>query len=196
MKKGEAALRVLDFLGKVAADTATMIEAILSSPYGASFSRIDAEGRRIVKRKSREKYLRQERQRFYDLLYRLRKDNLIAKKTGGHRKIWQITPRGEQEIKSLKKYLVSKLPSGDYQKNADGELKIIAFDIPEKYKHKRVWLRRVLKNIGFTMLQRSVWVGKYKLPQEFLEDADKLGLLPYLEILAVTKTGSLKEITR
>ena len=46
------------------------------------------------------------------------------------------------------------------------------------------------------MLQRSVWVGKCKLPDELMDDLNTIGLLPYVEILAVTKRGSLKELTR
>jgi len=196
MRKGEVALKVLETLGRAAADAATLLEVILSSPYGASLSRLKAEKRRIEKKGVRNNYGLQDRQRFYDLLYRLHKDGLIEKKIKDKKKVWHLTPEGKQETEQLKRYLAAKPPKRNYQRASEQELKIVAFDVPEKYGHKRFWLRMALKNLGFVMLQKSVWVGKNKLPQEFFEDVHKLGLLPYLEILAVTKTGSLKEITR
>lgn len=98
-------------------------------------------------------------------------------------------------MKTLRNYYRSPLQRS-YRKdgNADGnELKIIAFDIPEKFRRKRNWLRKTLAGFGFTMLQKSVWAGKAALLHEFIEDLDTLSLTPYIEILAVTKTGSLKK---
>ena len=197
MRKGEMALKVLEALEKAASDAATLIETIASSPYGSSLSRLEARRRYIEKRKSLTNYVLQNQQRLYDTLYRLHRDGLIKKEIADKRKIWHLTLKGKQESKWLRKYFsFSKPPQRVYQKVVEQELKIIAFDIPEKYKLKRWWLRKTLKSLGFTMLQKSVWVGKCKIPQEFIEDIYKFGLLPHLEVLAVTKTGSLKELTR
>ena len=68
------------------------------------------------------------------------------------------------------------------------------FDIPEKEKWKRVWLREVLGLCGFKMLQRSVWAGKNKIPEEFLADLRNFNMLEYVHIFEVSKKGTLKEI--
>jgi hypothetical protein len=44
------------------------------------------------------------------------------------------------------------------------------------------------------MVQKSLWLGKVKIPEEFLVDIRKLSLLDYVEIFEITKTGSLKNL--
>ncbi len=46
---------------------------------------------------------------------------------------------------------------------------IVIYDIPEEKKKERDWFRRHLKRFGFSMIQRSVWVGPSPLPKDFLE---------------------------
>src|SRR3989344_2266184 len=86
------------------------------------------------------------------------------------------------------------LPESKYPIQEKDELKIIIFDIPEAEKRKRAWLRSVLRNLEFTMIQKSVWSGKTKLPQEFISQMHKLNLLSYVEIFTISKTGSLKKL--
>src|SRR3989339_151600 len=82
----------------------------------------------------------------------------------------------------------------DYKKEIDGVLKIIAFDIPEREKSKRRWLCSVLKNLGFEMRQKSVWVGRSRLPVYFIKDISRLGLLDCVDIFEVAKKGSLNDL--
>jgi DNA-binding transcriptional regulator PaaX len=44
---------------------------------------------------------------------------------------------------------------------------IFMFDIPEKNKKVRDWIRRQLKFWDFKMIQESVWMGYGPLPEEF-----------------------------
>ena len=44
------------------------------------------------------------------------------------------------------------------------------------------------------MLQKSVWIGKTILPEELLDDLERLNLLSYVEIFAITKTGTIKQL--
>ena len=71
---------------------------------------------------------------------------------------------------------------------------IVSFDVPEKEKRKRGWLRSTLKNLGFRMLQKSVWIGKVKIPEAYLEDLKRLRLLSYIEIFAISKRGTIRHI--
>src|SRR3989338_443627 len=49
-----------------------------------------------------------------------------------------------------------------------GDTKVmILFDIPEKKRKTRNWLRLQLRLWNFEMLQQSVWLGKGPLPKEF-----------------------------
>ncbi|OGY99838.1 MAG: hypothetical protein A2945_02490 [Candidatus Liptonbacteria bacterium RIFCSPLOWO2_01_FULL_52_25] len=196
MRMERLAFEVLDALGEVAMSTAEVIEAILTSPYGSSYGRLQKRTREIEQERAGVKQRSREQREFYDLLYRLKRDGFIAGKQTGNKNRWLRTAKGEKKIDILKKYFSETRPRNKYEKENDSEIKIIAFDIPEKYRRKRWWLRGAVKSMGFTMLQKSVWVGKFKLPQEFIGDIKFMGLLPYVEILAVTKTGSLKELTR
>ncbi len=44
------------------------------------------------------------------------------------------------------------------------------------------------------MAQKSVWIGKTKVPQKFLNDLDDLDISDYVEIFTVNKSGSLRKL--
>src|SRR3989344_2648673 len=44
---------------------------------------------------------------------------------------------------------------------------LLIFDIPEKRKAEREWLRFQLRRFDYKMIQQSVWIGPSPLPQEF-----------------------------
>ncbi len=68
----------------------------------------------------------------------------------------------------------------------DGEAKIIVmFDIPEKKRRVRDWLRGQLRFWGFTMLQKSVWMGNGKLPKEWNERLLLLGVKKNVRIMRI-----------
>jgi DNA-binding transcriptional regulator PaaX len=58
---------------------------------------------------------------------------------------------------------------------------IVAFDIPERKKLNRNWLRNELISFGFEMLQKSVWFGPAPLSEEFIRSLGERGLLPHLK---------------
>ena len=113
-----------------------------------------------VKQRSREQ------REFYDLLYRLKRDGFITGKQTGNKNRWLRTAKGEKKIDILKKYFSETRPRNKYEKENDSEIKIIAFDIPEKYRRKRWWLRGAVKSMGFTMLQKSVWISVMDMETE------------------------------
>jgi virulence-associated protein VapD len=53
-------------------------------------------------------------------------------------------------------------------KNWDGIWRAIIFDVPEKKRYKRNFLRRELKLMGFKELQHSVWITPYDVEKELL----------------------------
>ncbi len=168
---------------------------IFTMPYGTSYSRMDfliaqRQGIRAKKTIKKEK-----KQNFYDLLYRLRKEGLVLERKKDKDCFFRITAKGKEILEGLRLKKVNALPTTSYKAENDNLLKIVIFDIPEDERRKRDWLREALKNLEFNMLQKSVWAGKIKLPQEFLADLNKLNLLPCVEIFAISRTGSLKQLT-
>lgn len=88
------------------------------------------------------------------------------------------------------------MPNPSYVKEDDRRSTIVAFDVPERFKEKRHWLRSVLKNLGLRMVQKSVWLGKVKIPREFIDDLKKLKILDFVEIFGITKGGTLEEVDK
>ena len=129
---------------------------------------------------------RKERQKFYSLLYQLRKQGFVEKKKDSSKKtIWKLTLKGLRRLKILKnRKFLSPLKSIEEKKDYQ---KIIVFDIPEIQKNKRKWLRSTLVNFNFSMLQKSVWIGETQLPEDFFHSLKELNLLPYIHIFAVNK---------
>ncbi len=137
-----------------------------------------------------------DRQRFYSLLGYLKKQGLVEAKKENKKSFWSITKKGRSKLELLKERNRFSKVSAVYPKSrADASLKIIAYDIPaEGNQKRRDWLRWALLNMGFTMLQRSVWVGKKKVPERFLKDLRERRLVPHVQIFEVSKVGNLKEI--
>lgn len=124
------------------------------------------------------------------LLYKLKKEGLIAKKTSSNN--WKTTAIGNK----IATYLAEKLADKPrYQPEKSLEIKIVAFDVPESIRRKRAWLRAALICLGFQMLQKSVWIGKNIIPEEFLLDLEKRNILSYVHIFAVTRQGTIKQIS-
>lgn len=167
---------------------------VFTLPYGSSIRKMEYATAQRHKRVRLEKDERKARVRFNDLLYRLRKDGLIEEEKKGGASRVELTVRGEKYLKNLRLKKLPALPNTQYEHRKDDALKIVIFDIPERERRKRVWLRLALGNLKFNMLQRSVWVGKTKLPERFLTDLGKLNMLPYVEIFTVSGGGSLKRV--
>lgn len=196
--KGEKTLKILEAIEEVAMDMGDLLAVFLTAGYGTSYGKLQYE---LSKRK-RNRYLKsregetekQFRQKYHDLVYRLKRDGLIEQETKEGRKFFAITKKGQDKLYLLKERAKRKLPEISYQKEGNHKFTLIAFDIPEKEKIKREWLRAVLKNLGLQMIQKSVWAGKVKIPKRFLDDLAHLKLLDFVEIFEISKTGSLKHI--
>ena len=64
--------------------------------------------------------------------------------------------------KKTEKYLKTKYPHLYFNKqNWDKKLRLVIFDVQEINRFKRNQLRRLLKQLGFIMLQKSVWLSPY-----------------------------------
>jgi CRISPR/Cas system-associated endoribonuclease Cas2 len=192
--RGEITLKILEFIENLAVGTADLLDAILSAGYGASYSKIQYE----LSKRQRERYnkeikreiRRRRRQKYHKIIYKLKRDGLIKEKFGNNKKFLIITKKGRDKLSSLKAKNNRKLPETYYQKEKGDKFVIVIFDIPEAEKRKRAWIRSALRNLELKMAQKSVWIGKVKIPKQFIDDLYKLKLADFVEIFEISKTGS------
>jgi DNA-binding PadR family transcriptional regulator len=206
MRRGDKTLKLLEILKEAALDTADLLDAFITSGYGASLDTIqskaaDSSFRSRFKSDISKNEIKKEYNRFYSMVRRLEKDGLIEKKgkekNKGKKNFFMITQKGKEKIGFLRnvKKRMGSLPSSDYKGRKSNRVTIVMFDIPEKERNKRAWLRSILGRMKFEMIQKSVWMGKVTLPKEFLNDLKDLKLIDFIEIFEITKTGSLKQLT-
>ena len=79
-----------------------------------------------------------------------------------------------------------------YKKKIGETVIVISYDIPIAFNRERNILRDMLRMLGFNLVHKSVWVGKVILPERFITDLNRLGIMDYVEILEVTKNGTLE----
>ena len=137
---------------------------------------------------------RSEEKNFYALLSKLRKEGIIKKQGMGMDAICNLTDNG---LKKLINYAEQKrslnLPKRKYTAEKIDSQTLVIFDIPENLKHCRNWIRYQLASLGFSMLQKSVWIGAYQVPSDFIHDLRESNLLQYIHIFKVAKSGSINK---
>jgi len=110
---------------------------------------------------------------------------------------YEFVGKSKEKDGSIKVFLTEKgkWRAIDYQlirikkEKWDGKWRMVAFDIPEKYKRGRDALRRKLKKIGFCELQKSVFITPYECKKEIallvkffeLEKFVRFGILEYVD---------------
>ena len=201
--KGEITLKILECIGDAAIDLTDLTAAILNSGYGASGKKITGEFHRRSDERIRENARRlkryRQKRRFNVMLSKLKKDGLLKAENSDNVSV-KLTSKGKKYLAMLNKRRINALPINSYNdsksrsKDDDDRLIIVIFDIPERERRKRAWLRLALKNIGLRLIQQSVWVGKVQIPKEFLDDIRELQLVNFVEIFEITKSGSLNQV--
>jgi DNA-binding transcriptional regulator PaaX len=194
MKKGDITLSILNALKDGAGDFEDIVVAYLNAGYGASVSKLRYEKRKAeearmkrVQKRAQELELRKKCSR---MVYYLKKSGLISQ----NRKFFNTTDRGKKKLDELREKMLKNLPLVDYPKEKAPQLVLVSFDVPEKERRKRAWLRDVLRYLDFKMVHKSVWLGKFKIPKRFVEDLRKMHLIDFVEILSVDKEGTLEKI--
>ena len=130
-----------------------------------------------------------EKRKFKQTIYKLKKQGLIKETKKPSFVFWKLTKSGIAKLKKL----MEKAPKEkrEYKKEPSECLLIVAFDIPESLRHLRKWLRASLIYLEFEKFQNSVWMGKTKLPEEFIKDIHKRKLNNYISIFKVVEHGTL-----
>ncbi|TSD04131.1 MAG: hypothetical protein Greene071436_181 [Parcubacteria group bacterium Greene0714_36] len=125
-------------------------------------------------------------------LYRLRKDGLIAKSGPNRKSQWIITPKGKTFLRAT----TQRKPTFPHLEYAalpplDHIVRLVSFDIPEKQRQKRDWLRSELLQCEYRMLHRSVFIGNRPLPEELVKEIASLNLMRHLQIVSIDRKGTL-----
>ncbi len=124
------------------------------------------------------------------ILSRLHKEGLVARDGVKKKSSWRITRKGKEHIRLS--VSAESLPKGEYAlPRKDGKARIVVFDIPERQRRKRDWLRMQLLACDFAPLQKSVWTGTRPLPVELIEEIDALDLGAYVHIMSIGEKGTL-----
>lgn len=117
------------------------------------------------------------RHNFHQLVSRSLKTQLIEKVEKGGEVYMRITSEGRKTIKR-------DFPMLSFQnKPWDRKWRIVMFDIEEIKKVVRDRLRRKLKELGFGMLQKSVFISPHNIMKDFLEFCESAGIKQYLYFL-------------
>ena len=109
----------------------------------------------------RKQYKRQkEKQKFTQLIYRLKKNGYIKIKNLKQNEGVILTKKGAEKVLRVKLRMKNK------QKRSDGKWQMIIFDIPEKKRYLRSLLREKLLLLEYKMLQKSIWICPYNVSKE------------------------------
>lgn len=110
----------------------------------------------------------------YTALWRLQQKGLVEKK----KTRWQLTSLGLKYFQLIKN-------NSSVRENWDKKWRIVMFDIPEKIKEERTWLRNELYFLGYKLLQKSVFIGKLPLKEKLFKEILGRNLKSYINIITV-----------
>jgi hypothetical protein len=127
---------------------------------------------------------------FWDYCKELKE--LEIKENSARTILWRLQKKGLVE-KNENSYFLTKLglnfiknfQEKNLEKQWDGKWRIITFDIPEKMRGERNWLRSCLIDLEYKLLQKSVFIGKYPLQENFYREIIDKGLRHYIRLITV-----------
>ena len=123
------------------------------------------------------------------LLCRLRKEGLVASAGTKRKTVWTITGKGKKLLRDVPS---RKLVITDYElPPEDHVIRLVSFDIPERQRSKRDWLRKTLLSCDYNLLHKSVFIARRPLPDQVLEEIEELDLTQYVHIVGLDKKGTL-----
>lgn len=189
--RGDITKLFLETLTETAESAGDIFIAFLNAGYGASYGKLERELEEVKAKRVGQEIERTLREKFNRMSYVLKEDGLVEKKGRGTTATFSITKKGERKLKELRRKKMKSLPDTNYPK-PEGDVVVLAtFDVPEKERTKRAWLREALTNLGFSPVQQSVFVGRGRIPKQFMHDLYEIKIHEYVEIIEVGKLGTL-----
>ncbi len=120
------------------------------------------------------------RKGIYDALFRLIQQDFVAYTNPAKTEI-QLTQDGSALL-SLKK------------PHRDGVWKLVIFDIPERQRKVRTFLRNRLKSLGFKKWQSSIWASPYILDAQLEEELLQLAEKFFVRVIKTTDINNDKDL--
>lgn len=126
------------------------------------------------------------------ILYRLVQKRRMLNKQVFNNNLYRLKEKGVLDFDSKKNIIFNQNTLKKYtlftkiKEKPVGDIKVmVLFDIPERKRKIRNWLRLQLKMWDFKMIQQSVWLGKGPLPKEFIERLNVFGISKGVKVLKV-----------
>ena len=134
----------------------------------------------------KEKRISAEEQEHYKRLFsatltRLQCKGYVIKEKDGNKFHWKLTETGEAAWSARNFTLLPE----------DGIARLFVFDIPEKQRDYRDWIRAELVASGYRLLQKSVWLGERPLRKQFLNEVLERNLFEFIHFFEVREAGTL-----
>ena len=98
---------------------------------------------------------------FRNSLYGLKRRGIIKKDDYG---VYRLAEKGEKEAFFAHLNAESRIYRPEQQK-WDRKWRIVFFDVPEKKRRYRDFLRTIIKTAGFKEFQKSIWIYPYPVPK-------------------------------
>ena len=123
----------------------------------------------------------------------LKRQHYIDAVQEGTRQLLKLTSKGAGEILRLQFLMQMRSQS---QKKWDGRLWLAMYDVPELKQMYRRFFRQLLKEGGFIMLQKSIWVSRHN-PQPVMGELLKhLGMEHCFELIEIDGKKCSKRFLR
>mgnify|MGYP001604606878 FL=1 len=154
----------------------TALDHLVSFLFSARSTKIY---RKILWERTRARHKRLNLGAFNQQIYRLRKKGIIEPKG----KIIHVNRENLLRFSSGKNSVMKNIVPKKTEKI------LMSFDIPEKNKKARDWLRNQIKYWDFEMIHQSLWLGYGPLPKEFNERLKQLGVFGNVRVFRVKKAS-------
>lgn len=118
-------------------------------------------------------------QKFSKLIYYLKRNNYIKASALENKKGLMLTKEG------ISKALKASFQAEKKQGRKDGKWAMIIFDVPQKHPKARNLLKSILVNLGYKLLQHSVWVTPYDVSKTTEELLQLHNLERYVKIFLI-----------
>ena len=139
-----------------------------------SSSTFSYETDRLDKKHHEYRFDREEKRRMQNYISKLRKEGLVA----GKEDAIKISEKGKDKLKKLgNKRKLNKLY---YRPQIGKRLIIVSYDLPVAFNKERHIIADILKSLGFNLVHRSVWIGKVKLPADFIEALKNMNVIKFV----------------
>lgn len=122
----------------------------------------DRHGLYRMPTKKYQHFRENDRAKFHQQLYRLKREGFIKKYFEGKEEYVELTTKGKEKLRNI---IIQEIKISHPNK-WDGKWRIVIFDISNDKKNERDMIRAKLERLGFIKLQESVYVYPFDCARE------------------------------